>query len=111
MIFRLVVSNDSNHLGEITLATIKAAPPITVYLGAFGSAVMTTAYTIPLSTPVVVSVRRIGTSISLYCDGVLKASTTLGALTKKTRTLYIGHLPGVAISFGGTIDDFTWVNS
>lgn len=26
----LVVSNDSNHVGEITLATIKAAPPITI---------------------------------------------------------------------------------
>lgn len=26
----LVVSNDSNHMGEITLAAIKAAPAITV---------------------------------------------------------------------------------
>lgn len=26
----LVVSNDSNHMGEIALATIKAAPSITV---------------------------------------------------------------------------------
>lgn len=26
----LVVSNDSNHMGEIALATVKAAPPITI---------------------------------------------------------------------------------
>lgn len=26
----LVVGNDSNHLGEVTLAAIKAGPPITI---------------------------------------------------------------------------------
>ncbi len=28
--FMLVVNSNSNHVGEITLATIKAAPPITI---------------------------------------------------------------------------------
>lgn len=70
-----------------------------------------TGYTIPLSTNVVVRLVKIGTALSLYCGGVLRANGTLGNPIKKTRALYIGILPGLPLSFGGTIDDFTWVNS
>ena len=99
---------------DYVTAYVTGTGSITVYLPAFGgvTAMSSTAtgYTIPLSTPVVVKVAKIGTKAYLYCDGVIRASVNLGALVKKHRDLYLGTTPGVGAHFGGTIDDCTWVN-
>lgn len=86
---------------------------VVAYLNAFGTSLSSSSsgYTIPLSTPVEVRLTKLGTAVSLSCGGVLRASGTAGVLVRSLRRLYIGYLPGVPLSFGGTIDDFSWVNS
>lgn len=99
---------------DYVTAYVTGTGSITVYLPAFGVATAMssnqTGYTIPLSTPVVVKVAKIGTKAYLYCDGVIRASVNLGALVKKHRDLYLGDTQGVNAHFVGTIDDCTWVN-
>lgn len=69
-------------------------------------------YNLPMDTDVILTVRRVGSTLSLLADGVSKGSTTfLGVI--KGRQLRIGGYSagGYSTQWYGTIDDFTWTNS
>lgn len=84
------------------------------YLVVVGSGTISTfgTYNLPMDTDVILTVRRVGSTLSLLANGVSKGSTTfIGVI--KGRQLRIGGyvLGGYSIQWYGTIDDFTWTNS